>query len=367
MPPASDDAALPLVPPPLLKGRGTSSNPANRFEHQHSVTVDDGWGSALEDKPAPKTTVTPDTSRTVIARNDSPDIPFDQSLNPYRGCEHGCVYCFARPTHAWLGLSPGLEFETKLLAKRDAARLLEKALRRPGYRCQVLVLGSNTDPYQPIERQERITRSVLEVLAAFQHPVAIITKSALVTRDLDLLAPMAAAGLASVGVSITTLEPSLARTLEPRAASPQRRLDTIRQLAAAGVPSAVLASPMIPGLNDHELERILEAAAEAGATTASMLLLRLPLETKDLMEEWLATHAPLARDRVLSLIRQTRNGRLNDPEFGTRFRGTGPYADQLQHRFRLATKRLGLAKRPWTHDTTQFRPPPAPGDQLSLL
>ncbi len=356
--------ALPPLPP--IKGRGTRTNQASRFDRHHAEAIDDGW-AAEDDLPPLTTSVTPDASRTVITRNDSPDVPFDRSLNPYRGCEHGCVYCFARPTHAYLGLSPGLDFETKLTAKRDAARLLDQELRKPGYVCRTLALGTNTDPYQPIERTERITRGVLEVLAAHRHPVSIVTKGGLIERDIDILAPMARERLASVMLSVTTLDPTLARTLEPRAASPARRLKAIAALAQAGIPVGVLAAPMIPAINDHDLEKILEAAHAAGASSASMLLLRMPLEIKDLMDDWLDAHAPNAKARVLSLIRQTRGGRLNDPDFGSRFRGTGAYADQLQQRFQLACKRLGLTRRGWDQDTSLFRPPPRPGDQMALF
>jgi DNA repair photolyase len=351
-----------------VKGRGAASNRSGRFEAHQRRAVDDGWLGAEEDEPPPlRTTLTADATRTIIARNDSPDIPFDRSINPYRGCEHGCIYCFARPSHAFLGLSPGLDFETRIFHKPDAARLLEAELRRPGYRPEVIAVGANTDPYQPAERHLKITRSVLEVLARFGHPVSVVTKSALVTRDIDILAPMAAEGLAQVAVSVTTLDRSLARTMEPRAATPARRLEAIGRLAAAGIPVAVLASPMIPALNDHELEAILEAAAKAGARRAGSILLRLPLELKELFEEWLATHAPLRAARILSLVRQTRNGRLYDPAFGRRMTGEGPYAELIMARFRAACSRLGLERRTWALRTDLFAPPPAAGDQLRLL
>ncbi len=352
---------------PTRRGRGAPGNPPNRFETRRIDPFDDGWPRDEEPARAEPTTVTPEITRTILTRNDSPDIPFDRSINPYKGCEHGCVYCFARPTHSYLGLSPGLDFETKIFSKPDAARLLRDELRRPGYRCEVIALGANTDPYQPVEREHRITRGVLEVLAEHRHPVAIVTKSALVLRDLDLLTPMARRRLAAVFVSITTLDRDLARRLEPRAAAPQRRLETIRALTDAGVPAGVLASPMIPGLNDAELENILEAAAAAGAVAAGTILLRLPHELRDLFAGWLREHRPLRAAHILSLIRQTRDGRMNDPEFGSRMRGSGPYAELLQRRFRTATRRLGLDGREPHLDTTQFRPPPRSGDQGSLF
>jgi len=349
------------------KGRGASTNPAGRFEPRAFVPEDDGWGILEEAPAALPTVVMPEITRTIITRNDSPDIPFDRSINPYKGCEHGCVYCFARPSHAYLGLSPGLDFETKIVSKPGAAEALRSELRKPGYRCEVMALGANTDPYQPVERRLRITRAVLEVLAEHRHPVCIVTKSALVLRDLDILVPMAKERLAAVMLSVTTLDPELARRMEPRAATPSRRLETIRALAEAGVPAGVLASPMIPGLNDHELERILEAATAAGATAAGYILLRLPLELKDLFTEWLETNYPLKRDRVLGLIRETRGGALYDPAFGTRMRGTGPYAELLHRRFETARRRHGLAPRGPQLDTSRFRVPPLPGEQLSLF
>ena len=357
------------VPDRPRKGRGAVSNRSGRFEAAQREAVDDGWHWAEDEEETPplRTTVTADTSRTVISWNRSPDLPFDRSINPYRGCEHGCIYCFARPTHAYLGLSPGLDFETRLIAKFGAPALLAKELGARGYRCAVMALGTNTDPYQPVEREYRITRGVLEVLAAFEHPVAIVTKSALVTRDLDILAPMAAKNLAAVFVSVTTLDRALARRLEPRATTPGRRLAAIEQIARAGVPVGVMAAPMIPALNDSEMEAILAAARDAGATSAAYIPLRLPLEIKDLFGEWLAAHAPNRANRVLSLIRQMRGGRLNDPEFGRRMRGTGPYAELLRRRFHLACRRLGLNQRDWRLDVTRFRPPPRVGEQLSLL
>jgi len=349
-----------------FKGRGALSNPAGRFERQELEEVDDGW--YVEEQPdSIATTVEPDRAKGIISKNDSPDIPFDRSINPYKGCEHGCVYCFARPTHSYLGMSPGLDFETKIFSKPEAARLLREELRRPGYRCDVIALGANTDPYQPVERDLNITRAVLEVLWEHRHPVGIVTKSSLVLRDLDLLAPMARQNLAAVFLSITTLDRGLARTMEPRAAAPHRRLETIKALSDAGVPAGVLASPMIPGLNDKELESILEAAAAAGARTAGYILLRLPHEVKEIFSEWLTTHYPLKAAHVLSLVRQTHGGRLYDSEFGTRMKGDGPYADLLRRRFETASRRLGLLKRDLDLDVTQFRVPPRAGDQPGLF
>jgi DNA repair photolyase len=367
--PALADAVPPALP---FKGRGAISNRTGRYEKQERVAVDDGWerspaAGEEEDAPAlPRTSVAIDATRTIIARNDSPDIPFDRSINPYRGCEHGCVYCFARPTHAYLGLSPGLDFETKLLMKPDAARLLERELRNPRYRCDVMAMGTNTDPYQPIEREHRITRQILEVLRAFNHPVCIVTKSALITRDIDVLADMAKCNLASVGVSVTTLDRDLARVMEPRASTPPRRLAAIAALAAAGIPTSVMVAPIIPALNDSEIERILAAAAAAGACSADYVLLRLPLEIKELFEEWLDAHAPAKARRVLDLVRQTRDGQLYDSTFGRRMSGTGPVAQLVRQRFRLACRRLGLDRRRLALDVTRFRPPPAVGDQLTL-
>ena len=350
----------------LRKGRGAVSNPASRFDSEGREAADDGWWQD-DDLPPLKTTITHDATRTIIARNDSPDIPFDRSINPYRGCEHGCIYCFARPSHAYLGLSPGLDFETKLLVKPDGARLLDAELREGKYRCAPIALGTNTDPYQPIERELRITRQVLEVLERFSHPFSIVTNSVLVGRDLDILRPMAARNLACVFVSVTTLEPELARKMEPRASAPHRRLETIRQLAKAGVPTGVMAAPMIPGLNDHELDRILDAARVAGATRAAYTLLRLPHEIKDLFAQWLEAHAPLRAKHVLNLVKQTRGGRLNDPEFGSRMVGAGPYAQLIAARFRLASERIGFDRTRLNLDTSQFKTPPRQGDQLTLL
>ena len=349
------------------KGRGALTNPANRFEHLAAEAVDDGWTDDEREAPPLRTTLTRDASRTVIARNASPDVPFDRSINPYRGCEHGCVYCYARPSHAYLGLSPGLDFESRLFFKPDAAELLRKELRAPGYACGVMALGTNTDPYQPVERGLRITRSVLEVLAAHDHPVSIVTKSGLVARDIDILGPMAERGLAQVGVSVTTLDRSLARALEPRAPTPARRLEAIRRLAGAGIPTGVMAAPVIPALNDAEIESILEAAAREGAGFAGYVMLRLPGEVKDMFREWLEARRPLRAKRVLNAVRETRGGALNDPEFGRRMRGAGPYASMIRQRFEAACRRLGLDRGRGGLDVSRFRPPPEPGDQPDLF
>ena len=351
----------------LRKGRGAATNREGRFERFTKEAIDDGWGAIDEELPPIATTLTVDTTRTIIARNESPDIPFDRSINPYRGCEHGCVYCYARPTHAWLGLSPGQDFESRLFYKPDAAKLLEAELAKPSYRCKFIAMGTNTDPYQPTERRLEITRSIIKVLAAHNHPLSITTKSALVTRDLDLLVPMAEKRLVGVGISVTTLDAKLARTLEPRASTPAKRLEAMRTLNAAGVPCMVMVAPCIPGLTDSEMERILEAAAAAGAREAAYITLRLPLEIKDLFEEWLAAHAPGRAKQVLSLVRDLRGGALYQSDYGTRMRGTGPYADMLAKRFDIACRRLGLNRERRPLDATLFKRPARAGDQLSFL
>lgn len=355
------------LPPLARKGRGAGLNPAVRFENTAREAFDDGWGTleaAFADLPPLPTTLTKDSAKSALAWNQSPDIGFDRAVNPYRGCEHGCVYCYARPSHAYLGLSPGLDFETQLLFKPEVAALLEKELRKPGYDPKPIALGSNTDPYQPVERTLKLTRGVLEVLDRFNHPVTIVTKSAGVLRDLDILSAMAKRNLVRVCLSITTLDARLARIMEPRAASPERRLAAVRALAAAGIPAAVLAAPMIPAVNDAELETILERAAAAGATSAGYVLLRLPLEIKQLFEDWLARHMPDRAARVLSLIRQTRGGAMYDSRFGVRQKGTGAYADLLAQRFAVASRRLGLERRGGgvgALDCSQFRVPDVPG------
>jgi len=348
------------------RGRGAGINPSGRFETRTRHVFDDGWES-LEDLPPFKTEVQVEKPRTVITRNTSPDIAFDRSINAYRGCEHGCIYCFARPTHAFMGLSAGLDFESRLFAKPDAPRLLEKELAKPGYEPRYIAIGTNTDPYQPIEKTWRITRQILEVLNACNHPVGIVTKSALVLRDVDILQQMAEKNLVKVALSVTTLDRKLARTMEPRASTPARRLETMRTLSEAGIPVAVMASPVIPGLNDHEIERILDSAKAAGALTASYILLRLPLEVSPLFRDWLLRHYPDRYRHVMSLIRSMRGGKDYDAEFGKRMKGNGPYAWQLERRFQIAAKRLGLDAKWRTLRTDLFVPPAGTGVQLSLL
>ncbi len=362
------------LPSRARKGRGAISNPDGRFEAQRRVAVDDGWGRQGDDDgdgdeggPGPATTLAPDASRSIIARNDSPDIPFDRSINPYRGCEHGCVYCYARPTHGWLGLSAGLDFETRIFFKPDAARLLRAELARPGYRPAPIAFGTNTDPYQPAERRLRITRALLELLAAHGHPLTIVTKSALVLRDADILGAMSRARLARVFVSLTTLDRGLARRLEPRASAPARRLEAIAGLAAAGVDVGVMTAPLIPALTDHELEPMLEAARAAGARGAGYTMLRLPHEVKDLFREWLEAHEPLKAARVLARVARMRGGALNDPRFGTRLVGEGEEAALVARRFRLACERLGLARGSPPLDASGFRPPTGDPRQASLF
>jgi DNA repair photolyase len=348
------------------RGRGARSNHTGRFEVERREAFDDGWES-LGDLDAFKTEVREEPARTIITRNDSPDISFDRSINPYRGCEHGCVYCYARPTHCFLGHSAGLDFETKLYAKPDAARLLERELAHPRYEPDTIALGTNTDPYQPIERERRITRQILEVLERTGHPVGIVTKSALVTRDIDILARMAKRRLAKVALSVTTLDRRIARAMEPRAATPARRIEAVRALSEAGIPTAVMVAPIVPGLTDPEIERILEASREAGATEAGYVLLRLPLEIKELFREWLATEFPDRADRVLHLLQSMHGGRDYVSEFGVRQRGRGPYADQLGTRFRLACKRLGLNENRRALRTDLFRAPVLAGQQMRLF
>jgi len=348
------------------RGRGACSNQTGRFEPDVRESFDDGWES-LGLLEAFHTEVFEDTAKSIISRNDSPDVSFDASINPYRGCEHGCIYCYARPSHCFLGHSAGLDFETKLYAKSDAAALLEREFSKASYLPEMIALGGNTDPYQPIERERRITRSVLEVMARTSHPVGIITKSALVARDIDILQPMAEKRLAKVAVSITTLDRNVARAMEPRAATPHRRLETVRRLAEAGIPVTVMVAPIIPGLTDHEIEPILEAGRDAGASNAGYVLLRLPLEIKDLFREWLHEAFPGRADRVISLLRSMHGGRDYVSEFGLRQRGTGPYASQIAMRFRLAKKRLGLDEKHVPLRTDLFERPSAGGQQLRLL
>jgi DNA repair photolyase len=346
------------------RGRGTASNPHNRFAPTRSVAEDDGWFQD-ETPPSRATEVRSELAKTVITRNNSPDVGFDRSLNPYRGCEHGCVYCFARPSHAYWDLSPGIDFETRLIAKTNLASRLEEELQKPGYVPQPIALGINTDAYQPIEREQRLTRQALEILLRYKHPVHLITKGALILRDLDLLAELASQRLVSVAFSLTTLDDELKRIMEPRAASPGARLRTMRTLHEAGVPVSVICAPMIPLINDSELERLLEAARDAGARSAGYVLLRLPLEIAELFEEWLQAHFPERAVHVMSLIRQSRGGKNYDSRFGSRMRGEGPFAELLAQRFRLARRKLGLDNRDYAGlDCSQFCPP---GAQLSLL
>jgi DNA repair photolyase len=347
-------------------GRGAQTNRSGRFEPVSYEPTDDGWES-LAELEALSTEVQEVPARRIITRNESPDIGFDRSINPYRGCEHGCIYCFARPTHAFLGLSPGLDFETKLFAKTNAGQALERELADPAYRVETIAIGTNTDPYQPIERRYRIMRRILEVLSATNHPVGIVTKSALVLRDLDLLKSMAERGLVKVALSVTTLDRKLARAMEPRASTPDRRLETLARLVDSGVPAAVMVAPVIPGLNDMEMERILERASSIGVKNAGYVLLRLPLEIGDLFTEWLRANCPERASRVLSLMRSTRGGKLYDAKWGERMRGDGPYAWMIGRRFELAAKRLGLNESSVELRTDLFTPPSLPGQQLSLL
>jgi DNA repair photolyase len=350
-------------------GRGAVSNPVGRFESTRTEAQDDGWGILEEPLPPVHTTVQVDTSRTIISRNNSPDIPFTQSINPYRGCEHGCSYCYARPAHAYLNLSPGLDFETKLFYKPDAIKQLKEELAAKNYQCSAIALGANTDPYQPIEREYRVTRRILETLSECNHPATIVTKgAAIIERDIDLLASMAKRNLVAVYISITTLDKNLKRTLEPRAASPAARLAIIRKLSEAKVPVGTLMAPVIPALTDHELENILEAAAAAGAMSASYVMLRLPYEVNPLFQEWLQTHEPLKADHVMSRLRELRGGRDNDPRFGSRQRGEGVFAELFRKRFDLSCRKHGLNKeRRLQLDTSKFVPPVLEGRQMSLL
>jgi DNA repair photolyase len=361
--PVNTDVAVETV---RRRGRGAQSNASGRYEPVARVTFDDGWQN-LEDLPAFKTTVTVDATRKIITRNDSPDISFDRSINPYRGCEHGCIYCFARPTHAYLGLSPGLDFESKLFVKPEAARLLERELSAPGYVPRTIAIGTNTDPYQPIEREYQVMRRILEVLERFGHPVGIVTKSALVTRDIDILSRMASRRLAKVALSVTTLDPKLARVMEPRAATPARRLDALRQLTEAGIPTSVMVAPVIPALNDSEIERILDAAAAVGVKEAGYVLLRLPLEVRDLFREWLMANFPDRYRHVFKLVRETRDGKDYDSSWGKRQTGTGPVAWMIGRRFEVACDKLGFNKVRTKLTTEAFDPPRHGAEQLALF
>ena len=352
--------------PGVVRGRGAVSNATGRYEMLARDAFDDGWGE--EDEPKKLTTsLARENARTILSRNDSPDIGFDRSINPYRGCEHGCIYCYARPSHAYMGLSPGLDFETRLFFKPDAARLLEAELSKKGYKPERVHIGGNTDPYQPTERRLKITRSVLEVLERFGHPLSVITKSNLIVRDLDILSRMAARNLASVAISITTLDRALARAMEPRAATPGKRLEAVARLSEVGVPVSVMFAPAIPGLNDHEMEAVLEAAAKAGARGAGYVTLRLPLEIKDLFREWLEENRPDRASRVMSLVRQSRGGKDYDPRWGSRMVGSGPVAELLKARFGVAVRKFGLNQQSRGADLTQFKVPVRQGGQMDLF
>ncbi|WP_299660632.1 PA0069 family radical SAM protein [uncultured Ruegeria sp.] len=347
-------------------GRGAASNTAGRFERYSTEMTEDSW-CLPEDLPALRTEVSDEVARSLITYNKSPDLPFDRSINPYRGCEHGCVYCFARPSHAYLGLSPGLDFETRLIARPNAADVLRRELSARSYKVATIALGTNTDPYQPIEKSREITRDCLRVLSAFQHPVAIVTKGALIERDLDVLAPMARKGLVRVGISLTTLDPDLSRRMEPRAPSPQRRLRMIQNLTQAGVPVRVMTSPIVPGLTDHEIENLLEAGKQAGAEAASWIMLRLPREVSELWREWVFENQPFRAEKIMARLREMHGGKEYDPRWGHRMRGEGTYAEMVAQRFNAAVKRLGLSVDLPPLNCADFAPPPQPGDQLTLF
>ncbi|RBI86745.1 radical SAM protein [Rhodosalinus halophilus] len=366
MRPAVSDPLPDRVDPARRRGRGAASARSGRFEPAREA-VDDGWGTQDEPLPPLRTEVTEERVRSAIARNTSPDVPFDRSLNPYRGCEHGCIYCFARPTHAYLGLSPGLDFETRLVARPNIAEVLARELGNRGYRPATIALGTATDPYQPVERERRLTRACLEVLDAAGHPVGIVTKGALVERDIDILAPMAARGILRVGFSVTTLDPDLARRMEPRAPSPARRLAAIRRLSEAGVPVRVMVSPIVPGLTDHEIEAILAEAAAAGAVAASWVMLRLPREVSELWQEWLAEHRPDRAARVMARLREMHGGRDYAPDWGHRMRGEGVHAEMIAQRFAKAARRAGLAEHLPPLRTDAFAPLTAGAAQLRLF
>jgi DNA repair photolyase len=360
-----------FVPPVATKGRGTAWALQHRFSADQRESFDDGWGTldqaAHEEHLPPGTQVIHEQVKSILTGNDSPDIGFDLSINPYRGCEHGCIYCYARPTHSYLNMSPGIDFETRIIAKVNAAERLRETLAKPSYTPMALNVGSATDAYQPVERRLRITRSIIEVLSESRHAFSLFTKSAGIERDLDLIAPMAASGLVAIYVSITTLDPQLARTMEPRAAAPHRRLKTIETLAKAGVPVGVSVSPMIPFLNLHEMEHILEAARDAGATAASSIVLRLPWEVSPLFQQWLKQHVPERAERIMARVREMRGGKDNDPKFGTRMTGTGIWAQMIRQRFDKASARLGFNRTRFELDLTQFRRPSAQPGQASLF
>lgn len=357
----------PAVPDRHKRGRGAVSNRSGRFEQTAADAFDDGWGGDADAPRALQTEVSFDQSRSIISNVPSPDMPFDRSINPYRGCEHGCVYCFARPTHAWLGHSAGLDFETKLVAKPGAAILLRKALSNPRYKVKPIAIGTNTDPYQPIEKTHKIMRDVLEVLAEFNHPVTIVTKSAMVVRDADILGEMGRKGLARVAISLTSLDPKLSRRMEPRAATPRRRLWALRELNRAGCPAGVMLAPVIPALNDHEIEALCKAAASHGARTAGYIVLRLPLEVRDLFVEWLHTHYPDRAERVMRYVREVHGGRDYDPEWGKRLSGQGVYADMLRRRFQRAARAEGMVVERAALRTDLFSPPKRDEPQLSFM
>lgn len=363
----SNDGEARTVPAERRRGRGAVSNHSGRYEKLNYLAFDDGWGSADAEVAPLRTEVLPDTSRGIIARNKSPDIPFEQSVNPYRGCEHGCFYCYARPTHAWLGLSPGLDFESRIFAKHDAAKLLRAEFAKKGYRPSPIALSGNTDPYQPVERRLKITRGILEVMRDCRHPVMIVTKSQMILRDIDILKDLAARDLVSVAISVTTLDRHLARKMEPRAATPTRRLDTLRILSEAGIPTTVMMAPVIPALNDHEIEAILESAANAGARKAGYVMLRLPLEIADLAAEWLEDTVPDRAQRVINLMREARGGKSYDSSFFSRQRGSGPYAELIKTRFEVAARRCGLNRPMPPLNRRDFRPPAPETGQLSLF
>jgi DNA repair photolyase len=350
-----------------VRGRGARTNASGRYETEAREAFDDGWTPDDVEPVQLTTTVSPEKAKVIITRNDSPDVGFSASINPYRGCEHGCIYCYARPAHAYMGLSPGLDFESKLFFKPEAARLLERELSKPGYVPEVIHIGGNTDPYQPQERRLRITRQIIEVLNRFNHPFSVISKSGLILRDLDLLAPMAERNLVRVAISITTLDRKLARSMEPRAATPERRLDAVRRLSDAGVPTVVMFAPAIPGLNDHEMEAVLQRAAAAGARGAGYVALRLPMEIADLFQEWLATDHPDRANRVMSLVRQMRGGKTYDSQWGQRMKGDGPLAALMSRRFAVAKQRLGIAGKLPPLDLGLFCVPPKAGDQVDLF
>jgi DNA repair photolyase len=361
-----DTKAASLLPGYRPRARGATGNAAGRFEPVVHEAFDDGWGMD-EDTKVLRTEVRLEKPRSALSWNRSPDLPFDRSVNPYRGCEHGCIYCYARPSHAYLNLSPGLDFETRLIARPGIGEVLAREIAAPGYRVDAVAIGTNTDPYQPIEAEHRVMREVLEVLAAWNHPVAITTKGTLIERDLDILGPMGQAGLARVGISLTTLDPGLSRAMEPRAPAPARRLQMIRRLTDAGCPVRVMVAPVVPGLTDHEIEHLLEAAHEAGAVAASWILLRLPGEVAPLFEDWLTARFPDRAARVMARVRDTHGGQDYDARFGKRMRGEGPYAELMARRYQIACHRLGLSRQLAPLRRDLFRPPPRAGDQLSLF